>query len=68
MDFSSQAEDEPNAYGIIAEFPGQAPLLMEAEGDVSSLESARDRAALSAGRLCGWCRPVTATNCCSRIW
>ncbi len=50
MDYSSlQAEDEPNAYGIIAEFPGQAPILMEAEGDGSSLESARDRAARLRG-------------------
>ena len=46
MDYSSLlAEDEPNAYGIIAEFPGQAPILMEAEGDGSSLEGARNRAA-----------------------
>ena len=49
MDCSSQAEDEPNAYGVIAEFPGQAPILMEAEGDGSSLESARDRAARLRG-------------------
>ena len=51
MDYSLQDEDEPNAYGVIAEFPGQAPMLMEAEGDVSSLESARDRA--HAARLRG---------------
>ena len=44
-----KAEDEPNAYGIIAEFPGQAPILMEAEGDGSSLEGARNRAAQLRG-------------------
>ena len=49
MDYSFQAEDEPNAYGIIAEFSGQAPILMEAEGDGSSLEGARDRAARLRG-------------------
>ena len=49
MDCSLQAEDEPNAYGVIAEFPGQAPILMEAEGDGSSLESARYRAARLRG-------------------
>ena len=49
MDYSLQAEDEPNAYGIIAEFPNQAPILMEAEGDGSSLEGARDRAARLRG-------------------
>ncbi len=49
MDCSLQAEDEPNAYGVIAEFPGQAPILMEAEGDGSSLEGARDRAARLRG-------------------
>ena len=49
MDCSLQAEDEPNAYGVIAEFPGQAPILMEAEGDGSSLESARSRAARLRG-------------------
>ena len=49
MDYSLQAEDEPNAYGIIAEFSGQAPILMEAEGDGSSLEGARDRAARLRG-------------------
>ena len=49
MDYSLQDEDEPNAYGVIAEFSGQAPMLMEAEGDVSSLEGARDRAARLRG-------------------
>ena len=49
MDCNLQAEDEPNAYGVIAEFPGQAPILMEAEGDGSSLEGARDRAARLRG-------------------
>lgn len=42
-------EDDPNAYGIIAEFSGQAPILMEAEGDGSSLGGARDRAARLRG-------------------
>ena len=44
-----KAEDEPNAYGIIAEFPDQAPILMEAEGDGSSMESTLDRAARLRG-------------------
>ena len=45
MDYSFQAEDEPNAYGIIAEFPNQAPILMEAEAGGTTLDGALDRAA-----------------------
>ena len=45
----NKAEYEPNAYGIIAEFPDQAPILMEAEGDGSSMESTLDRAARLRG-------------------
>ena len=44
-----KAEDEPNAYGIIAEFPDQAPILMESEAGGTTLDGALDRAARMRG-------------------
>jgi len=52
------ARREEGAYGVIAEYPGQAPILMEGEGCDSSYESVLARLknlSLGGGRVLRWC-------------
>lgn len=46
----SDNDTDSGVFAVIAEFKDQAPILMETEGDQSSLSAARDRMQRMAGR------------------
>ena len=49
------ARREEGAYGVIVEYPGEAPILLEIEGCDSSFQSAMDRVGRVKDRLIRWC-------------
>jgi hypothetical protein len=49
------AKREEGAYGLLVEYEGQAPILMETEGCDSSLHQVKERMKRFHGRPHRWC-------------